>query len=260
MLELGRDWGLKPTIFLLVFDVTKRLDSTSRQYGMEISSKKSKVMVTSRQGNKDTDKDIKVNIITLETVESFKYLGSILNEEATSLAEIKTRLAIATAQVTKLNNIWNNKKIQLKTKIKLMHSLITSIALYGCESWTFTKQLERRMNAFEQRCFRRLIGITFRDHRTNASVVKEITAKVGAYEPPLEFARRRKLQWFGHISRQPGSLVHTIMHGSIEEFLRQSILHELDFLSKISSIVFQESFGLPYWKKLYLCNAASSVT
>ena len=41
-------------------------------------------------------------------------------------------------------------------------------------------------------------------------------AKVGAYEPLLEVARRRKLQWFGRITRQPGSLAHTITHGSIE--------------------------------------------
>ena len=104
----------------------------------------------------------------------------------------------------------------MKTKIKLMHSMITSIALYGCESWTFTKQLERRVNAFEQRCFRRLLGIAFRDHRTNASVAEEISAKVGAHEPLLDVARRRKLQWFGDITLQPGSLAHTIMHGSTE--------------------------------------------
>ena len=112
-------------------------------------------------------------------------------------------------------------KIQMMTKIKLMHSLITSMALYGCESWTFTKQLERRVNAFEQRCFRRLLGIACRYHRTDALIVEELTDKVGAYEPLLEVARRRKLQWFGHIIRQPGSLAHTIMHGSIKGIIQR---------------------------------------
>ena len=46
--------------------------------------------------------------------------------------------------------------------------------------------------------------------------MEEITAKVGAYEPLLEVARIRRLQWFDHITRQPESLAHTIMHGSIE--------------------------------------------
>ena len=70
----------------------------------------------------------------LEEVSNFKYLGALINKEGTSLQEVKTRLAIALAAITKLSKIWQSKKINISTKVKLYKSLITSIALYGCES------------------------------------------------------------------------------------------------------------------------------
>jgi len=197
-------------------NITERLDSITRKYGMEISSEKSKIMVTSRQNSEESDTDIKVGGERLSTVETFKYLGSTLNENMTSQNEITTRLAIATSQLAKLSNIWNSKKIKVKTKIKLMHALITSVVLYGCESWTLNKRLEERLNAFEMRCFRRILGVSYRDHRTNTSVIQEVTEKAGSFERLLEKARRRKLQWFGHVTRRPGTLAHSIMHGSVE--------------------------------------------
>ena len=182
-------------------DLTERLDSTARSYGMEISREKSKVMVTSRKNNENVGEedntDIKVNGEVLEEVSKFQYLGSTLNEDITSKDEIKKRLAIATGQLAKLNKLWSSRNILLPTKFKLMHSLITSIALYGCEAWTYSVLLEKRIEAFEMRCCRRLLGISWKDHRTKfESVRSEIRKKVGEFEPLLEVAQKRKLRWF----------------------------------------------------------------
>jgi len=97
-------------------NITERLDSITRKYGMEISSEKSKIMVTSRQNSEESDTGIKVGGECLLIVETFKYLGSTLNENMTSQNEITTRLAIATSQLAKLGNIWNSKKIKSENK------------------------------------------------------------------------------------------------------------------------------------------------
>eukprot|EP00794_Sanderia_malayensis_P010064 gene10064-biopygen8268 len=97
-----------------------------------------------------------------------------------------------------------------------MKSLITSIALYGCETWTHSKALEKRITAFELRCFRRILGVTWKQKVTNAEIKRRITNEIGTFEPLLETARRRKLQWFGHISRKDGTLAYDIMHGGVE--------------------------------------------
>ena len=57
-----------------------------------------------------------------------------------------------------------------------MRSLVISIFLYACESWTLTAELEKRMQAFEMKCYRRLLNISYKDHVTN----KEVRSKVQA--------------------------------------------------------------------------------
>ena len=84
--------------------------------------------------------EIKVNGQRLETVTSFKYLGSVITDEG-SKPEILSRIAQTTAALTRLKLVWIDECISLSSKIRLTHSLITSIFLYACESWSFTAEL-----------------------------------------------------------------------------------------------------------------------
>ena len=76
---------------------------------------------------------------------AFKYLGAMLTKDGRSTAEIKTRLAIATASMAKLYKIWSSKDIIFATKIKLYKTLVLSTLLYGCESWTLTADSTKRI-------------------------------------------------------------------------------------------------------------------
>ena len=73
----------------------------------------------------------------LETVTSFKYLGSVITDEGFK-AEILSRIAQTTAALTILKPVLNDRSISLGSKIRLMCSLVTSIFLCVCESWTLT--------------------------------------------------------------------------------------------------------------------------
>ena len=84
--------------------------------------------------------EIKVNGQKLETVTSFKYLGSVITEEG-SKPEILSRIAKTTAALTRLKPVWNDRSISRSSKIPLMRSLVTSIFLYASESWTLTAEL-----------------------------------------------------------------------------------------------------------------------
>ena len=68
---------------------------------------------------------IKVNGQKIETVTSFKYLGSVITDEG-SKPEILSRKAQTTAALTRLNPVWIDKSISLSSKIRLMRSLVTS--------------------------------------------------------------------------------------------------------------------------------------
>ena len=72
--------------------------------------------------------EIKVSGQKLETVTSFKYLGSVITDEG-SKPEILSRIAQTTAALTRLKPVWSDRSISLSSKIRLMSSLVTSIFL-----------------------------------------------------------------------------------------------------------------------------------
>ena len=119
--------------------VVEILDKTCTRYKMEISAEKTKLMTNSAGG---IQRQIKVKGQKLGTVTSFKYLGAFVSDDG-SKTEILSRIAQATAVLTKLKPIWRDNNISLGSDVKLMRSLVISIFLYACESWILTA--ERRL-------------------------------------------------------------------------------------------------------------------
>ena len=93
-----------------------------------------------------------------------------------------------------------------------MCSFVISIFLKACESWTLTAELEKRMQAFEMRCYRRLLNSSYKDHVTNEEVCRKIQAAIGEYGELLTLVKKRKLRWFGHVLRSSG-LAKMILQG-----------------------------------------------
>ena len=63
-----------------------------------------------------------------------------------------------------------------------MHSLVTSIFLYACESWTLTAVLQRRIPAMEMRCYCKILHISYKDRVTNEEVRAKIQQAIGSHE------------------------------------------------------------------------------
>lgn len=97
------------------------------------------------------------------TVQSFKYLWAIISDEG-SKPEVLSRLAQTTAALARLRPTKNDRSIAISSKIRLMRSLVIAIFFYACETWTLTVKLERRIQALKMRCFRKILGISYKDH------------------------------------------------------------------------------------------------
>ena len=85
-----------------------------------------------------------------------------------------------------------------------MRSLVTSIFLYACESRTLTAELQKRIQAMEMRCYRKILHISYKDHVTNEGVRAKIQQAIGPHEDLLTIVKRRKLQWYGCVSHSSG--------------------------------------------------------
>ena len=101
-----------------------------------------------------------------------------------------------------------------------MRSLVTSIFLYACESWTLTAELQRRIQAMEMRCYREILHTSYKDHVTNEEVRAKIQQAIGPHEDLPTIVKRRKLQWYGHVSRSSG-LAKTILQDTVKGGRRQ---------------------------------------
>ena len=83
-----------------------------------------------------------------------------------------------------------------------------------------SRELQRRIQAMEMTCYRKIIRISYKDHVTFMKVRAKIQRAVGPHEDLLTIVKRRKLQWYGHVSRSLG-LAKTILQGTVKGGRRQ---------------------------------------
>ena len=133
------------------------LDTAATKFGMEISAEKNKIMTN----NGTLQRDIMIQGQKLETVYHFKYLSAIICDEGTG-REVLSRAAQTMAALARLKTICKDKNIRIKHKIRLMRALVMTIFLYACETWPFTAEQQRRIQSLEFRCFRKILGISYK--------------------------------------------------------------------------------------------------
>ena len=98
-------------------------------------------------------------------------------------------------------------------KKRMLDCYVKSIMSYGSETWTYSKIVQNKIDAFQLFCYRRMLKIRYTDHVTNTRV-KEIIGVEGSWSEDLA---RRKLRYAGHIMRgSSGGLVQLVLEGCIE--------------------------------------------
>ena len=153
---------------------------------------------------------------TVETVADFMFWGSKITADGDCSHEIKRHLLLGKKVLTNLDSILKNRDTTLPTKVLLVKAMIFPVVRYGCESWTIKKAERRRIDAFELRCWRRLLSVFLRvpwpARRANQSILKEISPGCSLEGLMLKL----KLQYFGHLMRRADSFEKTLMLGKIE--------------------------------------------
>ena len=207
--DIGGLAGREEELAILV----ERLDKISTAFDMQINAEKIKLMTNNTNG---ISTDIRINGEKLDYVNTFKYMGAIIADEG-SQPEILARITETTPALAKRKTIWNVRKIALSSKITLMQSLVMSIYIFlcACESWTLTAYTDGRIQAIEMRCLRKLLGITYRDHISNAEVRNRTRQAIGPHKDLLTTVKRRKLKRYGHVNRSSG-VAKTIQQDTVQ--------------------------------------------
>ena len=128
------------------------------------AQKKSEIMPSNMHS---ISADISINGQKLQEVTSFKYLGAILYKDGTCSAEVHIKIASDMAAMARLSRIWLCNTISFASNFKLYTSLITSILLYGRETWILLADSEERIQTFKTKYLRKLLGISYLEHKTS---------------------------------------------------------------------------------------------
>ena len=172
-----------------------KVKEESEKVGLKLNIQKTKIRASGPITSWEIDGE------TVETVSDFIFGGSKITADGDCSHEIKRRLLLGRKVMTNLDSILKSRDITLTTKVQM----------YGCESWTVKKAERRRLDAFELRCWRRLLRVPWTTRRSNQSILKKISPGCSLEGMMLKM----KLQDFGHLIRRVDSLEKTLMLGGI---------------------------------------------
>ena len=183
-------------------NIIRAVKKASEEYGLYLNIGKTKVLSSVPLSSFEVDG------MDIEVVHSFNFLGSTISDDGDCSKEIIRRTILGKVAMKGLQRVWKDRDISLATKVRLVKSLVFPVVCYSCESWTMKAKDRRRIEAFENWCWRRLLRIPWSAKRTNESIRNELQINEHIEHKMSEL----KLRYFGHVVRANG-LEKTIMFG-----------------------------------------------
>ena len=183
-----------------------KVKEESEKVGLKLNIQKTKIMASGPITLWQIDGE------TVETVADFIFLGSKINAAGVCSHEIKRCLLLGRKVMTNLDCILKTRDITLSTKVHLVKAMFFPVVMCGCESWTVKKAECRRIDGFEQWCWRRLLRVPWTARRSNQSILKKFSPGCSLVGLMLKL----KLQYFGQLMQRADSLEKTLILGKVE--------------------------------------------
>ena len=101
----------------------------------------------------------------IKLVKKFKYLGYMITSDGKCITEIKKRIATAKDAFQKLSLTLKNRNISMTTKFRVLKTYVWSTLTYGCECWTITSDIEKKIEAAEMWFIRRMLRISWAEKK-----------------------------------------------------------------------------------------------
>jgi len=168
------------SVLVLALEVMNR---EAHPLGLTINWAKTKIQNLGEQDGANQLQFATVGGNQVEVVESFTYLGSLIQVSGNSEPEIKRQINIVReAMFTVDQNIWRS-SITLETKRRLYNAYILPIFLYDAETWLVTVILSKKIDALDNWCLRRILNVHWSEFVTN----DEIRSRTGSHFCPTLF-------------------------------------------------------------------------
>ncbi|VDP24736.1 unnamed protein product [Schistosoma margrebowiei] len=140
---------------LLMYIKTDSVSAVSASVGLNIHKGKTKIL----KYNTENSSSITLHGETLEDVESFTYLGSIIDEQGGSDADVKARIGKARVAFLQLKNLWNSKQLSTNIKVTIFNTNVKAVLLYGDETWRTSTTVIKKVQVFINGCLHKILNI-----------------------------------------------------------------------------------------------------
>ena len=95
----------------------------------------------------------------IEEVETFTYLGDVVDRSAGAERAVRRRVATAWSKWREIAGLLCKRRIPLRSRSSIYEACIRSVMLYGSETWPFTQHMERSIVSCDRRMLRYLSGV-----------------------------------------------------------------------------------------------------
>jgi len=197
---------------------TEAIVVAAKEIGLAVNADKTKYMIMSRDQNAGRSHSMKTDNSSIERVEEFKYLGTMLTNKNSIQEEIKSRLKLGNACYYSVQNLLSSSLLFKKLNIKIYRTIILPIVLYGCETWSLTLREEHRLWVSENRVLRRVFGPR-RDEVTGElrKLHNEELSDLYSLLNIVRVVKSRRMRWAGHVTGMgQGRGVYRVLVGKLK--------------------------------------------
>ena len=120
-----------------------------------------------------------------------KYLGVLISSDGSMEKEAETRIGSAARVIGRMNEIvLRRKELSRNTKLKVLNVVIMPILMYGCETWSLSKQQLSRVQATQMNALRRIEGVCRLNRVRNVDIREKLQQ-----EGVLDVVKSRQEKW-----------------------------------------------------------------
>ena len=138
--------------------------------------------------------------------QQMQYLGTTLSEDGRISSELSRRIGQARSEFRSLCKVWNHSTSSVNRKLRVFDGLVQSKFLYGLATCCFKVAEQRRINGFQAKCIRQILGIapSFFSRVSNVEVLRRVHMRSAT-----ELLAQQQLMMLGKVLRAPaGSALH----------------------------------------------------
>ena len=182
------------------------LDEIFTRFQLCINVSKTKTMIFSPPVGEYPTTICKLNDEPIENVETFRYLGSLIDHQIhlTGDLEINFRIDCAESKFYQHGKKFMNHSISLKTRVTLLNALVRSRLTYACQTWSLTARHSELLNATYNRMLRIMVRRGFRRKEDSWSFVLSNTElhRICGTDPLDDFIHRQQKSYIAHVIRK----------------------------------------------------------